>query len=266
MNLPVTVASPLALDSGTPSTVGLSAGTVEPGEFNVYVYNRVVSVGGDSKFFLEPGEERTVNVSFVNDLLGAPGAVTITVGTRAGAGTNSVSWVGGATIPDGASESDGCLDIIGDTGVNTITLSVDNGFRFQESSAASVTITVIAYSSPIYVSGGGSDVTGDGSEANPLRTITYALTVLKPEGEIDVLPGLYDAAGEVFPITLPATCSIVGTVGPMQDEIDSAMIDAGGATYAFTLAECTSGQTSLLKDVVLTTSSPPSTAPSGAAP
>lgn len=47
----------------------------------------------------------------------------------------------------------------------------------------------------------GNDTTGDGSTANPFRTITVALLVAGPGATVQVGAGTYDAAlGEVFPL------------------------------------------------------------------
>ncbi|HUW32710.1 MAG TPA: DUF1565 domain-containing protein, partial [Planctomycetota bacterium] len=250
-SLAVTAASVLSVDDGTLTFVGLAEATsqgVDAGEFGVYLHNRTATVGGKSTLFVRSDSTVDVKVSLLNELCTAPGTISITTGTPGGSGTNTIGWMGDAIIPDGQRESTGALSITGGTGTNTITLGIDNGFTFQESSGAQLTIKVVGFASPLYVSGEGNDVTGDGSEACPLRTMTYALTMLEPDDEIRVLPGLYDAAaGESFPITLPATCSLVGTVGANEDDTDSAFVDAGGAANAFVLAQSAVGQTGLVQ-------------------
>lgn len=59
---------------------------------------------------------------------------------------------------------------------------------------------------------GGSDVTGDGSQAAPWRTISHALIqVTGPDVEIHVAPGMYNAAlGENFPIVMEPAVRLIG--------------------------------------------------------
>jgi len=172
--------------------------------------------------------------------LTAPGAIAIGVGAVQGAGSNSIEWIGETSIADGAAESAGFLQVTGGTGVNTVQLTVDNGFAFAENGAASLTLEVVDISSPIYAAETGSDATGLGTEAQPLRTITRAMVIAAavPDIEVIVGPGAYNAAaGEVFPITVPPSTTITGTMGANQDASDSAVVDAEGVAKALLLPE-----------------------------
>jgi len=105
----------------------------------------------------------------------------------------------------------------------------------------------------VYVSGAGIDAPGGGTESAPYRTLTYALANRGGEAVIRAAAGLYDAsAGEVFPITVPAGVSIIGTMGPLKNATDSACVNAGGAAKAFVLATTAAGTTGLLQNVLIT--------------
>lgn len=65
---------------------------------------------------------------------------------------------------------------------------------------------------------GGIDVVGNGSLAQPVRTLTFALTQVQPGNAADLrlLPGTYsEASGEVFPLVLVADTTITG-LKPLQ--------------------------------------------------
>jgi len=103
------------------------------------------------------------------------------------------------------------------------------------------------------LSGTGSDSTGTGTVDNPFRSITFALLATPAVPEVRVLPGIYESAdGEVFPLNVPANVSIIGTMGPNQDEFDSAVIDAGASATALVLGQSATGQEGLIKDFVIT--------------
>ncbi|MEW6747244.1 MAG: right-handed parallel beta-helix repeat-containing protein [Planctomycetota bacterium] len=71
----------------------------------------------------------------------------------------------------------------------------------------------------------GSDVTGDGTQGNPLKSLTYAINNLA-FGYGDILhagPGVYDAAnGEGYPIIVPFGVTLLG------DDPRFVIIDGGG--------------------------------------
>ena len=83
-----------------------------------------------------------------------------------------------------------------------------------------------------YISGSGDDYTGDGTEANPWRTITHTLGKTGDCGPVIVVgAGTYDyAAGERFPIDV----DVAGEPGfTLQGPGDgSAVIHQGGDTYS----------------------------------
>ncbi|MEP0767313.1 MAG: DUF1565 domain-containing protein [Fimbriimonadia bacterium] len=83
----------------------------------------------------------------------------------------------------------------------------------------------------VYVAGTGNDVTGDGTQTNPYRTITKALT--DPEVstllKIRVGSGVYNAAaGETFPLVIPANVDLEGTAATAADA--QIVGDTGNAT------------------------------------
>jgi len=89
----------------------------------------------------------------------------------------------------------------------------------------------------IYVSGAGSDATGDGSEANPYRSLTHAIASRGTDTEIRAAAGSYDAAnGEAFPIAVPGGVSITGTRGADDTAATSSVVDAGGTARMFDLS------------------------------
>lgn len=63
----------------------------------------------------------------------------------------------------------------------------------------------------LYVSGTGSDTSGKGTDKDPYRTLTKALSVAKAGSSIIIGKGTYDAtAGEKFPIILPPEVWVEG--------------------------------------------------------
>ena len=59
----------------------------------------------------------------------------------------------------------------------------------------------------IFVSNGGDDETGDGSEKNPYRSITKALSEVTDGGRIEVGPGTYEEAS----LTIDTGVTITGS-------------------------------------------------------
>ena len=247
VNLAVAIAASLSQPSGSPSLVVLDETTargVEPGEFTVYSYERVVKISTATEVFVPENGTLDISVLLADAGLAAPGAISVSVGTQQGWGTNFIEWPEGALIADEGVQSEGALAITGGIGVNTITLSVDNGFVFAETDAASITITVIGFASPLYVATTGSDETGTGSEANPFRTITHAMrcTAVGSDTVVYVAAGSYDlAGGEVFPISVPGDCSIIGVAGPDRDAGDSTVISTVGTAVMLTPGATPSG-------------------------
>jgi len=235
VDLAVTVADTLT-NPGTPSTVEIAESSVlgvDPGDFLIYLYAREATIAGNDHLFVKSGEMLDLKVTIPAE---APGDIAITVGASAGSGTNVIAWGGAAVIPAGGMESSGSLSIIGGSGVNSITLSIDSGFVFTESGASSLTLTVAQIASPAYVTVDGSDTAGDGTLANPFGSIGYASSLLDAGDEVRVLPGTYTAPGETFPIQ-PGSVRVVAfdTAGPVDPA--NHVIDGGGASvnlFAFT--------------------------------
>src|SRR5262245_26496697 len=74
----------------------------------------------------------------------------------------------------------------------------------------------IAYLGDLFVDAEfGSDTTGNGSPANPFKTITFALTMtsVNQTGPIAIVinPGSYDSSLETFPIVMKKDVSLQGT-------------------------------------------------------
>ena len=259
VNVTVAVAETLSVENGAASVVSISETTtrgVLPGQFTVYLHKRLLEMTGSSVIYVPQGQVMEFAVKLLDDeVLAAPGAITITVGTPSGDGSNTIEWTGDNVIMNGASETGGLLSVTAGVGRNTITLTADNAFTFNENAQASFTLTVVGFASPIYVAGTGSDETGLGTEAAPFRTITLALTMAAEAADVDVFvgPGLYSADfGEVFPLAVPTGATIVGTMGENQDASDSTMIDAGGTATGMTLAATGANRNGLLQNLVFT--------------
>jgi hypothetical protein len=65
-----------------------------------------------------------------------------------------------------------------------------------------------AFAVTYYVSNSGSNITGDGSESNPWRTITFALTHGAAGNTLVLKPGIY-SSGETFPLNLSTANTII---------------------------------------------------------
>ncbi|HUS59215.1 MAG TPA: DUF1565 domain-containing protein, partial [Planctomycetota bacterium] len=256
VDLTVTAQSAAGSDEGNVIDIDItSAGgpSVEPGACTVTVYNKTVKLAGSQRLFLGEGKVANLKVKLMSTALVAPADVTFTVGANSGTGSNSLTWTGGTSIPVGGFESTGTLSIMAGLGVNTMQFTVGGGFSFTETGTDTLVFQVVGFTSPIYVAGTGSDNTGTGTQANPLRSIAKALTLVPRIMEIRVGPGLYDAAnGETFRIIVPAGVSIVGTMGAARDENDSSVLDGGGAGEALRLMNTPSDTRGLIKDLVLT--------------
>lgn len=92
-------------------------------------------------------------------------------------------------------------------------------FKTQQSVMAAETpiVQIIAQAQQaeiniLYVSSsGGSDTVGNGSDRDPFKTITYALSVAPPNTAILLAPGTYSAqTGEQFPIVLQPNVTLQG--------------------------------------------------------
>jgi parallel beta-helix repeat protein len=79
----------------------------------------------------------------------------------------------------------------------------------------------------LYVSSsGGSDTTGNGSDRDPFKTLTYALSVAPPNTAILLAPGTYSAqTGEQFPLFLKPSVTVQGNPNTRGQNI---LIKGGG--------------------------------------
>lgn len=79
----------------------------------------------------------------------------------------------------------------------------------------------------LYVSSsGGSDTTGNGSDRDPFKTLTYALSVAPPNTAILLAPGTYSAqTGEQFPLMLKPSVTVQGNPNTRGQNI---LIKGGG--------------------------------------
>ena len=104
----------------------------------------------------------------------------------------------------------------------------------------------------IHVASDGNDF-GDGTPGDPYRTITTALVNLGVETEIQVGAGMYDTfVGETFPLEVPAGVSVIGVMGPNEDDSDSTVVDADETDMVFVLAVTPDdGTTGLLQNLVI---------------
>ncbi len=237
----ITVTNPLTVPNNTLSPVLVSETNsslgVEAGEFGVYLHDPIVTVPGHvPRLFIRPNVTNTYRVQLEDSNLQASAAITISTGGVSGAGNNAIVWLGGNTIPAGGWQSEGYLQIVGGSGKNFVTISVNNDFVFSESMASSLLFEVIGFTSPLYVATTGSDSNGSGAPSSPLRTIQYAADKLVPGEEIRLEVGTYGSGtGEKFPITIPEGISIVGIKGTNCDSSDSSVIDANGSGIIFML-------------------------------
>jgi len=259
VDLTVTVAAAPTVENGGASDVSITESSsrgVLPGQFTVYIHRRLLEMTGATTIYVPQEQAVEFAVKLLDDdLLTAPGAITISAGTPAGDGSNSIEWTGDNVIPDGDTVTEGVLSVTGGLGRNSITLTAGNGFMFNESQQAAFTLTVVGFASPIYVAATGSDETGLGTEAAPFRTVAYALTMAAESVDVDIIvgPGTYDtAAGEVFPLVVPSGATIVGTMGEDRDAGDSTVIDAGGTAKLMTVAATGANRNGLLQNLVLT--------------
>jgi parallel beta-helix repeat protein len=116
----------------------------------------------------------------------------------------------------------------GDPSFNYINEPSPNGGRinagaYGNTSEASTSNTPPTYAIDLYVNANtGNNLTGDGSEANPWKTITFALNQFPASSHIiHVAPGIYNTSlGETFPILLKSGVSISGA-GAATTKIDA---------------------------------------------
>ena len=213
--LQITVLDPLSVSNGSLVTVLISetntAAGVESWELGLRLYQPLVYMDScPARLFIRPGQTNQFFARLENSSLASPGDTAIVSLAPAGAGTHSIQWIGSNVITNGGWRTEGALRIVGGSGVNTVTLTVDNAFRFASTGISTMSLEVISCQSPLYVSPSGDDSSGFGTVASPFRTITYASTLLLAGEEIRLLPGSYSAASaETLPIQ-PGPIRIVG--------------------------------------------------------
>ena len=223
-------------------------------DVTVEISPRVLSLSSPSFVVLAGSQTTDITISAPAP---ASGAITITAGTPIGVSA-TISAIGGAlVIADGGTDAPGVVRITasGDTaGVTTLALTADNGFVWAETGTDTITIRAsVLTDGIIHVAADGNDTTGDGSVANPLRTLTAAARHVSLVPTVYMGPGYYRAGdGEDYPLSIPAGLTVVGTMGSAQDASDSTVLDAGGVKQALTLASTASGTSGLLKNLVVT--------------
>ena len=206
-NLALTATSTLSVADGTLVNVSVFETNTSRGvqslDVGVRLYASKVYLSPSpalQRIFIRAGETNLIQVQLENASLQAPADLTVTPGGVGGSGNHQITWVGGAVITNGGWQTAGYLQIVGGSGDNSITLIVDQGFAFNESSSASMTLQVSSFASPLYVSNSGSDTTGHGTAVDPLKSVAYAESLLRAGEEVRLFPGAYGTnTGEVFP-------------------------------------------------------------------
>lgn len=103
-------------------------------------------------------------------------------------------------------------------GITTFEFQVSDGLA---SDIGTVTVNIQPLTpDTLYVRKNGSDITGDGSSANPFKTISHAIALSTHGDLILVGPGIYDQPGEV-PVVFPNShkLTIRSESGPFQTEL-----------------------------------------------
>jgi hypothetical protein len=199
--------------------------------------NLIASDPNASEIGLDPG---AFTVSRPDWATGAALTVYYTVGGTAANGADYSNLTGSVTIPVGATNAVITVTPLTDTEYfetnETVTVSLSTGaYIIGSANSATVTIENLQPSTVAVVSGTGSDVTGNGSFTNAYRSLTRALTNTPAYALIYVGTGTYTAAaGESFPLNLPAGTSLIG-----QGEPADAVIDVNSATNGLILNSTT---------------------------
>lgn len=175
---------------------------------------------------------------------GIPAPADIAIGWQVveGGFHNVLEWVGDtpAAIEAGDNEANGVLRVTGGEGKTVVRLDIGAGFVFDASGEAGLDVAFIAHPGHLYVSPDGSDETGDGSLANPVRTIRFAVEGLAAGQEARLLPGTYAGAAQAFPIALKPV-SIVGCNAAGAPAAGHAVLDGEGvAARLFTALDLAS--------------------------
>ncbi len=199
---------------------------IRPAVYDVFMDDLVVTVGGDHRRFISQGDTIDIPVSLALAGAVAPADVAITDVAVSGDGTSSIAWAGGEqVILKGSSVSDGVLRVTAGLGVNSATLTA--GATFAETGSDSVTLAFVGYPGWLAVDPeNGDDETGTGTVENPLKTIGFAASLLKPGEEVRLLPGTYSPSTETFPLQ-PGDVKLVGW-NPSGDTDRAAHVITGG--------------------------------------
>jgi len=229
--------STIALNQTYPARYGNDGGAglyLTDGEFlahNVLIQGNTSVDGGDGVQITSSGTATFLNTTVANNAdegIYNQGTAAVTNSILSGNGDDVVGTVslGYSYIEDGDNSgtngcissgplfesgyylADGSLCIDGGTGTPTSgglnalttradgtldTNTVDMGYHFSEGVDTNL--------ANLYVAGSGDDPTGDGSEGNPYRSITKALSIAGIGSRIHVAVGTYDTSVETFPLT-----------------------------------------------------------------
>jgi hypothetical protein len=237
--LTITAWQTLDVESGSFLELGIAdaGGELEATSIGLLLSDRIVTVPGHAaRRFLRPEESATFTPVFPDELLKAASDLEITATAQSG-DVGSLVW-NGTGIPAGAGAADGALVLTGadSAGSSSITLSLPENWIFAESGEQTLDFEAVSFASPLVVSPDGSDATGIGTEALPLRTMTYAAPQLRAGEGIRLLPGVYGPTdGETFPVTIPPGIAVEGERGPAGDATDTSIVDPDATGWAFFL-------------------------------
>ena len=221
--------------------------------FDIDFGDLVLSVGGQTLFYIRTGETVNVPVQLALDGAVAPGEVPFVVQPMTGSGSNAAAWSDESmVIPEGEHAAAGHLVLTGGLDVNTVTFSC--GAMFAETEAASVSITVVGYPGYFYVdSANGVDAIGRGTLEAPFRTIGFAKSFAQDGDTIRLLPGTYSPATETLPLLL-GKVNLKG-MGTAPENVVFTGTD--GATVASGLVKLVAGDSIQVENMVLRDTSGP---------
>ncbi len=238
----VTVADPLPAESGSMLEIVVSdaQGSLEDLCFGVLLSSKTVDLGNYGlRTFLREGVTRDMTLSLPSADFIAPADIAISVEQLSSEGSGTIVWMGADSpvIQAGANNAGSVFRLTGGTaGLASVRLTLDNGFVFAQSGAPSIVIELAGYVAPLWVSPDGSDSTGMGTEQDPIRTITFGLSLLAAGESLQLSPGLYTTNSvETFPIVVAPGIEVSGMRGPLGTTADTSIIDPDGTAPAFIL-------------------------------
>ncbi len=237
--LVVTAADTLTVPNGTLLELGISDANEEldSASIGIQVNSCEVTIPGFApRFFMRAGESVSLTPQLPNSFFTAPEAIAVTADSQTGDGGNTISW-NGTGIALGETAADGAISVLANgVGSSKLDLHLPSGWTFAESGEDTLTIEVVGFESPLYISPEGSDADGIGTEESPLRTLTYAVAQLRAGETLRLLPGAYGPTdGEVFPVIVPPGIALVGERGEGDDPSTTAIIDPDSTERAFVL-------------------------------